>query len=147
MKKSKLSVVKFKIEFEFSKVNNKTMSVDFLHETHKQHIHPTDAKVEQVEITIELPTTIKLVFLGKTDGVDTIVDGIEIIEDLHVKISNIWLDDFAIHLAVLQKMPVLNTHSSKIVKSNYIGFNGDVNLIFNEKNVFDQIMYLNRNHL
>lgn len=96
------------------------------------------------EKNIQLPKKLVLKTSGKIDGVDTKVDAKgNIVEDMYIQIESISLDDFPLNEIFLHQRINLLTENGKTNTSNYIGFNGTVNLDFVEDNVFSQVLTLN----
>ena len=92
------------------------------------------------EMEVQLPCNINLVFSGKDSNTDTIVsESGDILHDSYVKLKAITLDGHKV-TNDLHKIISLVTDSGNIVNSNYIGFNGVVNLELSEINVFRQVM-------
>jgi hypothetical protein len=147
MKNIKLNDICFKIEFEFSKINGKTMTVDIVHNNTCTQLHPENSGIYYFEATAVLPNTTKLIFSGKNNNTDTIIKDDKIIDDLYVKITNIWLDNIEINHLVLCKCITLETDQHTTINSNYIGFNGCVNLHFDQQNIFDQYMSWERKYI
>ena len=142
-----LNKCRVKIKFQFGKCNNKFFSVTIKENNKSFDVLPfeTDNKIIGVfENTIFLPTKIVITACGKDNSVDTKLDeNFNIIEDLFVQITNISLDDFELHQNFLYKKIILNTVENKKIVSNYIGFNGEIELDFKQNNVF--LQYLDSN--
>lgn len=130
---------KLKITFKFGKCNNRLMKLIVNDEV----LIPVDNYVV-FEKNIQLPKKLVLKTSGKIDGVDTKVDAKgNIVEDMYIQIESISLDDFPLNEIFLHQRINLLTENGKTNTSNYIGFNGTVNLDFVEDNVFSQVLTLN----
>lgn len=92
------------------------------------------------EMEVQLPCNINLLFSGKDSNTDTIVsESGDILHDSYVKVNSITLDGHKFTNEI-HKMIYLVTNSGDVVNSNYIGFNGVVNLELSEVSVFRQVM-------
>jgi len=106
-------------------------------------LNPVDNYV-LFEKNIQLPEKLSIKTSGKIDGKDTKVDTDgNIVEDMYIQIENISLDDFPLNEIYLHQRINLLTEKGETNTSNYIGFNGTVNLDFVEENVFAQVLTLN----
>lgn len=133
-----------KIEFEFSKVNDKTMCVDLIATTDTCRMWPEQSGRYCITTSLILPCAIDLIFSNKNNDCDTILIGDQIVEDLFVKITNLWLDGIAVPESVIQKLSILRLDNGKCILSNYIGFNGVIRIELTEQCVFDQVMVWRR---
>lgn len=135
------------IEFEFFPLRNKNMSVsaelnDEIDVIEAENHFTTTTKTYTKKIT--LPQKIKLKFNGKNNKIDTIVnkDG-EIIADKHVKIKSIKLDVFECSEIFLKQKLNLITNDKKSLQTNYIGFDGIMEIDLLEDSVFKQFTKMN----
>ena len=127
---------KLKIDIEQGSIDGRSMLVNLI--SGQQQINFADS----IEIDIELPTNITLVFSGKNNMTDTVVDkDNKIIADMYTKITNIELDGMPFPKAYIQKWLCLETQDQKMYTS-YIGFNGQMILKFEETTVFQQINWI-----
>lgn len=134
-----LSKCKFKLHLEFAEVNASCMSVQIDLPDHGSVLRPQTSGLYVFEHDIMLPTTLKLVFSGKNMDLDTILDSNgSIIKDKCVIVRKITLDGFAVDKFYLQKHLELKT-DTQTIRSNYVGFNGDMTINFDCSNVFFQI--------
>jgi len=130
---------KLKITFKFGKCNDRLMNLTVNDEV----LNPVDNYV-LFEKNIQLPEKLSIKTSGKIDGKDTKVDTDgNIVEDMYIQIENISLDDFPLNEIYLHQRINLLTEKGETNTSNYIGFNGTVNLDFVEENVFAQVLTLN----
>jgi len=140
----RLDKIKVKIEFEFSQLNNKVMSVEIYSSGHSSVLRPQTAGIHSVEIDMVFPAVINLNFSGKDNNTDTIVIDDVIVDDLCVKITNMWLDGIKLDDIILCKLLKLITVDNRVVSTNYIGFNGNISMLFDKNNIFDQLMQWKR---
>ena len=127
---------KLKIDIEQGSIDGRSMLVKLISD--QQQINFADS----IEIDIELPTNITLVFSGKNHMTDTIIDkDNKIIADMYTKITKIELDGVPFPIAYIRKCLCLETQDQKIYTS-YIGFNGQMILKFEETTVFQQINWI-----
>jgi hypothetical protein len=132
---------KIKFKFEFSDVNGKVMNVCIKNNDTVCDLHPTESGPQYAELDIMLPTMITLIFDGKDNSTDTIIDGNNtIVKDLYVKMSDIWLDNILMPNEVVCKICSLVTVHNDTIDSNYIGFNGHINLDLDNNTVFEQVL-------
>ena len=136
---TKFSTCKLKIVFEFGECNNKLMVV----KVNGQTLEPEN-KQATYENEITLPAKVVIETSGKEDGIDTTVDKDgNIIEDMYAKITSFSLDSFEFQEVFLYQKIKLVTENHGTHTTCYFGFNGFVNLDFNEDNVFSQVLSLN----
>lgn len=139
---------KLKIKFCFGRCNNKLfqVKVDDNHDVVEVLPYTIDNEIIGIyEKQIYLPTKIIIHAQGKDNNVDTILDeNFNIVEDLYVQISAISLDGFDLNENFLFKKINLITVDNKKILTNYIGFNGFVELNFKEDNIFFQCMECNK---
>lgn len=142
------SQCKLRLRFKFGKCNNKLFNVSVIHNNIEFEILPYLVNEEIVgvyENTLILPTKIVIKAKGKNNLVDTKLDENQnIIEDMFVQITHVSLDDFELSENFLYKKMVLNTVNNEKIVTNYIGFNGHIELNFNEDNIFSQYLECNR---
>jgi len=130
--------VEIKFLFEFGYVKNKTMTVKFIGDDIV--INPTGEKFVEQSLFVNLPKKIKIDFSGKDMKNDTIIEDNKIIADKFVKICSIKLDMFPINEVYLQQNIVINCENQSKIATNYVGFNGYIDLNLNKTNIFEQIM-------
>lgn len=98
-----------------------------------------------IKFDVKLPVVIDISVLGKSQYSDTLIDQQgNIIDDLFVKLHNIWLDEIIIPPHNIHKIILFHTKSGQKLNVSYWGFNGVATLALDENNVFDQIMTWNR---
>lgn len=135
------------IKFGYGKVNNKLFKIQVNYNGTIDDLlaYETDKGIFSNYVKeIILPTSIDIVFSGKDNNVDTIVDSEgNIIEDLFVQIQQISLDQFDLNEKFLHQRIVINTNENQSYTTSYIGFNGTVTLNFEEDNIFSQVLALN----
>ena len=137
---TKFNQCKLEIKFEFGSCNGKYFTVVIDDNKSVKNITPTD---NFYCTEIELPTQVKLVLSGKTDG-DTLMDeNNNIVEDMYVKIAAIWLDKFPLSAKYMHQKIQIVTLSGETHTTSYFGFNGTVVLDYPEDNVFSQVLGLN----
>jgi hypothetical protein len=97
-----------------------------------------------VNTKITLPTEIDLIFSGKNEDADTIVDSDgKIIKDLFVKIIDMKLNSKQINPNYWKKFLILEKIDGNKINTAYIGFNGRMCVSFQQKTFFTQMMYFN----
>ncbi len=134
---------KIKIKLEFGSIDSKSMSVAF-------KFHGKTVPIENnngigiVNEIIKLPCDVGLIFSGKNNQTDTLVDeNNNIIADLYVKILDFTLDGFSVNLPFIQKNLTLITESGSVINTPYIGFNGEMVVPLQKSSVFQQLNYCN----
>jgi hypothetical protein len=128
----------FSIKFLFNEIDGKTMSVK-VNINDEQEIIISNQKSYVFSKEIILPSLIRLNFFGKNQNTDTIVDeNNTIVKDKSVIIESMSLDQIDIDEAHMHSLIKLHTQDNTIVHSNYIGFNGHVDLDLTQTNVFFQ---------
>lgn len=130
--------VEIKILFEFGYVNGKTMTVklpDFDIE-----LNPNQEKFIEQSLFVHLPTKLKMEFSGKDMNNDTILQDNKIIADKYVKICSLKLDMFPVNEVFLSQKIIINCENNSKITTNYVGFNGYIDLFLEKSNIFEQIM-------
>ncbi len=95
---------------------------------------------KSIRFGISLPSQFKLRFSGKRTGLDTKVDSQgQILEDMAVIIKAIRLDGFPANHIFLHQRLVLDTESGDHVVSNFVGFNGTIDIPLAEPHVLGVI--------
>ena len=93
---------------------------------------------------LELPAQVTITTSGKNHRYDTKVDESgNIYEDLAVQIESIKLDSFDLNDKYIHQKINILTESGETHTTSYIGFNGTININFDENNVFAQILKAN----
>lgn len=80
---------------------------------------------------IKLPTAFYMLVTGKDNNVDTVVENGKIVKDKCLIIKDIVLDYKPVKDTAIYKMIKLKTTSGEEIVSNYIGFNGIVEIDLN----------------
>ena len=128
-----------KINFKYIKCNEKLMEVrvgDTL-------LDPQDGYATYSTL-LELPAQVTITTSGKNHKYDTKMDESgNIYEDLAVQIESIKLDSFDLNEQYLHQKINILTESGETHTTSYIGFNGTINLDFDENNVFAQVLKAN----
>ena len=131
-----------KIVFKFNECNGKLMKVE-VDCGHSVILEPVD-KYAVFEQQIELPKKVIIRTSGKNHKYDTKMDESgNIYEDLAVQIESIKLDSFDLNEQYLHQKINILTESGETHTTSYIGFNGTINLDFDENNVFAQVLKAN----
>lgn len=139
----KLNKCKIGFEFEFGAIQGRCMTLQVLHDDNCYMV-PGNQGTANLQFDIVLPTTINLKFSGKNPNTDTLVDHDgKIIEDMYVKIVKINLDGFDLNEIFFHKKITICTDDLQQITTSYIGFNGMINLEFNESTVFKQYLACN----
>lgn len=122
-------------DLEFGRCNG-VMDVDIYSNDHlilslENHQHTSS----NFSIAVEFPTVLKFMLSGKNLNVDTKIDANtgKIIEDKFVIIKNMTVGRIPINPAILFKICKYHKNdSNEIVYDTYWGFNGQVDIHFNE---------------
>lgn len=127
--------------FEFGQLDNgKIMNLEICYDSKKITVVPTNLKAD-VKLLVDLPCKVILKFSGKNMNTDTILDeNNNIKQDLYVKIKKISLDGFNMGHKHLHQNLCLTAENGQEFCTNYIGFNGAMELTLSYNNVFRQIM-------
>jgi len=135
----KFNECELKIIFKYRKCNEKFMEVrvgDTL-------LDPQDGYATYTGL-LELPAQVTITTSGKNHRYDTKVDESgNIYEDLAVQIESIKLDSFDLNDKYIHQKINILTESGETHTTSYIGFNGTININFDENNVFAQILKAN----
>ena len=136
-------VVKFL--FEFRDIDGRLMSVQVSSNKETKILAPSESGKYYVDIKAILPCDIDLKFDGKNNNTDTKVDeNNNIVEDNCVIIGEMWLDQIKIKDHILQKIFSIEKEDGTFEHSNYVGFNGKINVNLSFDNVFSQVMVLEK---
>jgi hypothetical protein len=139
-----MNVCKLEIFFRFIELNNAHMGVKIQYNGIESVLNPVDESVYCYEQEITLPCSIHLEFFGKDTIKDTKIDEHgNILKDKHVLIKSIKLDNFPIEPLYLKRRLEL-VHNNGTNYSNYIGFNGHMEIKFEKSNVFAQVLHMKR---
>lgn len=131
-------------DFEFGTIKNKHMMVEIQTETESISVNPDESSKGFAKIEVDLPTCVVLKFTGKDYNTDTIVDeNGKIIQDVYVKISNMRLDGFVLNEKFMHQKIKISTDQGQEFTTSYIGFNGTVQIVLSEKDVFSQYLSMN----
>ena len=134
-----------RFELEFTCLNSRIMMIDSI--SHGTKLLPQEPGVHELQFACRMPDVIKLRFSGKNPNLDTELDNNgNIINDLCVKIKNFSLDHIDIDWFVVNKIMQFRTESGQEFATNYIGFNGELSVVLDQGNVFDQVMSWRRQH-
>jgi hypothetical protein len=134
---------RLKLDFKFGKTNSDYMNLLVIHREKQYNVSPDSNDCASVDLNLNLPDVVVLIVSNKNIN-DTIVDSEgNIVEDRYIQLQSAHIDGFELNYNFLHKKVVLNTTNNSVV-SSYFGFNGFVNLIFDQENVFYQIYTLNR---
>lgn len=107
-------------------------------------VNPVAAGVYVTEFDLLIPSQIKMIFSGKNQDLDTILDHNNcIVQDLYVKLNRISLDNIPVEVHV-SKIANFLSCSGLNLSTDYIGFNGELSINIDQDNTFDQIMTWNR---
>ena len=127
-----------KMNFRYGTCNNKLLQVEVEHDKQTVELNPVE-NFATFEKQITLPTTVKINVSGKDNNSDTKIDADgNVIEDLFVQISDIYLDKFRLDDIFLHKHITIKTDSGDEHVTNYFG-NGVAKIIFTEENIFAQV--------
>jgi hypothetical protein len=138
------NLVQIKMEFDFSQVNDRIMSVCLCYNNRETILSPSCPGTYSMSVDIQLPAQIKLNFSGKNNQVDTILDKHQnIVKDLYIQVKKIYIDNIE-SKANLDKMLCFTTASNEKIITSYIGFNSSMILDLTENNAFEQLMTWSR---
>lgn len=127
------------IVLKFGELNGQTMSVELLTEDQKFLVSGVTGK-HVFSTSISFPTQIEMHFSGKNQITDTVIDeNGKIIKDKYVKIESIAIDGIYLPKQYLQQGIELITNDQRKIVSDYIGFNGKIQIKFDKSNLFYQI--------
>ena len=132
------------LKFKFGKTNDDYMNLKIVHENSEYSVVPNADDCSTFQIKLNLPDKIVLSVSNKNEF-DTVVDDQgNIVQDRYIQLQEASLDGFELNHHFLHKKIKLTTTNNNEVTSNYFGFNGFVELDFNQSNVFYQVSLLNR---
>jgi len=138
-----LNIVDLTFNFEFGKINNRSMTVEI--ESNNQTVLVTNNIA--VVNRLVLPNCIKIKFSGKVNGKDTKIDSQgNILEDMYVKLTGIKIDNLKIPDWAIQKNLWYVTTDGNVIKTAYIGFNGIMTIDIPESTVFSFYRRLTRDN-
>lgn len=132
------------VEFEAGSAVGNYMHVTIVNNNYEQTVVPDSPGKYKMGLPIELPETVQLKFSNKTVH-DTLVDkNNQVTADTYIKIIRVSVDGFPLSDVYLQQKILLITESNDQVYSNYIGFNGTVDLVFDRDTVLGQVLTCNK---
>jgi hypothetical protein len=147
MSQNNFNSVRVRIEFDFTSVNDRIMAIEISDQDLLITPPPDSPGIRTIEFDLIIPSEIKMIFSGKNQDLDTILDGNNnIVQDLCVKFNKIWLDGIPVNVHP-SKMVKFLPDSGESISTNYIGFNGELTIAIDQTNTFDQIMSWNRLNL
>lgn len=125
-----------KLTFEVGTIDNRSMSLTINNQGHISLYSNLSEGIFVYQDQIEFPCDFKIIVDGK-GPLDTQVDEQgNILQDKYIKLTNIEIDRLACDPYYLYKNIVLNTKDGQQITSNYWGFNGTIDLDFNQANSF-----------
>jgi len=134
-----------KLKLEFGSINGKFMNVEYQINSSRVKKVLVSENEGLLDDEISLPGKVRLFFSNKDNATDTIVnESNEIVADLYVKILKITLDNFDIPQVYIQKNLKLVTGKNNQINTNYIGFNGTMEIPFDQNSVFKQINWFKK---
>ena len=132
------------LKFKFGKTNNDYMNLKIVHGNNEYSVVPNADDCSTFQIKLNLPDKIVLLVSNKNEF-DTVVDEQgNIVQDRYIQLQEASLDGFELNYNFLHKKIKILTLDNNEVISSYFGFNGSVELDFNQSNVFHQVSLLNR---
>ena len=135
---SEFATCVLKMNFRYGSCNNKLLQVEVEHQEKTVELTPVK-NFAKFEKQITLPTTVKIKTSGKDNSSDTKIDADgNVIEDLFVEISDIYLDTFRLDDIFLHKHITIQTESGDEHVTNYFG-NGVAEISFTGENIFAQV--------
>lgn len=127
-----------KMRFRYGSCNNKLLLVEVEQDEQTVELTPVE-NFATFEKQITLPTTVKVSVSGKDNSSDTKTDSDgNVIEDLFVEISDIYLDTFRLDDIFLHKHITIQNDLGDENVTNYFG-NGVAEISFTEENIFAQV--------
>ena len=111
------------------------MSIQIETESGSEYFDQLPRGLFRHEVKIQFPTTIKIKIDGKTVNDTIINDAGDIVSDTYFKLVGLSIDRMPCFSDYVYNQ-VLHTQSGELVKSNYWGFNGTVEIDLPEENSF-----------
>ena len=129
---SNLKQGRFELKLKFGQLSSgKMISADMF---------PEDRLCSGYTVDITLPTKITLVVHGKDMKYDTEIDNEgNMVRDLYVRITEVYLDGFDLGVDFLYKKINFITNDG-VLTTPYLGFNGRVEFDLDQPTIFDQVM-------
>lgn len=132
------------MQFEAGSAVGNYMRVQIECGEHTNIVVPASSVALETRFPISLPDTVHIAFSNKNPG-DTLVDeNNQVTADTYIKITGIAIDGFPLSDVYLQQKILLITEDDNQVYSNYIGFNGTVDLVFDRDTVLGQVLTCNK---
>lgn len=129
------------IALKFGCIDNKHMQVHIIYNDSLVEIVPDQNNTALVKVPVKTPDSVVLKFSGKDLNCDTKLDEKgNIVADLYVEFTAISLSGFEIPTIRLHKMINLITVDNQNIQTNYIGFNGTVQIDLPKNSIFSQVM-------
>lgn len=123
-----------KLDFKIGKIDNKSMTMIVLHENIKK-VYSNLEDEFSLQMSINFPTQIKLVLLGKKNN-DTVFDKNQnVVQDKFIQLDKLAVDNLQCSQSYLKNKIKLITADNQEIYDNYWGSNGEVVLDFNQKNI------------
>ena len=132
------------LKFKFGKTNNDYMKMLATHNNIEYKILPDIGDCSTFQFNLTLPDKLILTISNKSENDTIIDDNGTILEDRYIQLQEASIDGFDLNYNFLHKKIKLVTFENNEIISSYFGFNGSVELIFDQPNVFQQIYSLNR---
>ena len=130
-----------RLDFAFNNTNNKMrISLD------DQEIIPIAGKGTLIT-KIQLPCTLWLKIYGKNENKDTIIDNDIVIKDRHIRLVDVLLNGVRPASNFIRRWPQLHVGGrdrNQKIYSHYWGFNGEIELDFNERDLLSWLMSTNK---
>ena len=129
-----LNTLNITVDFEFGIVDGREMSVELISEQGVYYASSANNKVTIEDIN--LPNQIKINFFGKGSRDTKIDSNGTIIQDMYVKIVGLKLDNLKVPSWVIEKKLSYTTENGELLKTAYVGFNGNMIIEIPESNIF-----------
>lgn len=121
------------LDFQVGKIDNRSMTMIVVHDNGKKIYSNLDEKFS-LQMTINFPTQIKLILLGKKNS-DTVFDQNQhVVQDKFIKLEKLSVDNLVCNSLYLKTKIKLTTADDQTIYDNYWGSNGEVILDFNQQN-------------
>jgi hypothetical protein len=126
--------------FEFAGINDQYLTLEVVNNDQKFYVfkeHPT------VTLDLVLPTVVYFYFSGKNYNTDTVVDANgNILQDKFIKFVSVDIDGFKLPETFLYQKLTINTDDDRSFTTPFIGFNGVIELILDQTDIFSQYLKL-----
>jgi hypothetical protein len=126
--------------FEFAGINDQYLTLEVVNNNQRFYVLKENPKIT---LDLALPTVVYFHFSGKNYNIDTVVDDNgNILQDKYIKFVSADVDGFTLPETFLYQKLTINTDDHRSFTTPFIGFNGVIELILDQTDIFSQYLKL-----